>query len=229
MYPDGGSYPTMHMNGLQRKTEQMGARLQKLVRQYRNRPSPYTRLLILGVSLIFLLELAVVHFLDAPSVKVLMDYLFIHYPLSMWVLAPFLHRGVGHFAANVGILWLLLPAESYLSDRSYGGLFFGAGVFSTYFGGWYLLMYGSKPNVAFYGISGFVYGLAGFALLYTVFSNRSWKDADWITFSIGLSALIVVGIDLLTAIGSPLALNPGHLFGFAFGITVWTAVSVVGS
>lgn len=181
---------------------------------------------ILGVTSVFFLEVAAVRLLGGGSVERLVGYLFVRYPLPTWVLAPVLHRDVGHWAVNVGMLGLLLPVESSLSKRNYGALFFGAGVVSTYFGGWYLLTFGNEPTVAFYGTSGFVYGLAGFALC-DVGSRRRRAEADWVVFCIGISALVVVASDLLAALSSPLALNPGHVFGFVVGVGVWTTGRLV--
>lgn len=200
-------------------------RLREVLSQYKSRPSPYSQILILGITLVFFLQFSLARLLDASSVEILMPYLFINYPLPLWILAPFLHRDLGHLLVNVSLVVLLLPLESRISKKTFASIIIISGYLATYAAGLYLLAFGNKPNVSYYGTSGFVYGLSGFALLKTpTLSNR--EDPDWITFLVGFSALIVVVGDLLSFFESPLALNPGHVFGFLGGVGIWTALKV---
>lgn len=196
--------------------------------QYREREWRLTLYLVVIIVTIFGIQGGLMIIGGAPSIQALVAFGFVHVPELMWPLAVFLHRDGVHLATNAFMLLALAPAEQYLSRRIYLLLFLVAGFGSIVAGGSYFTVFGTKDTVAYYGTSGFVYGLAGFTLVHHMIVLSDRVEVDWLGILVGISGAYVVTTDLYYGLTiGPMQLNPGHVFGYAVGIILalgWIAV-----
>lgn len=183
--------------------------------------APYTFSIIGVVCGIFLVELYLTITTSAASSRQIVAYLFINYPEPMWAIAPFIHRGLLHFGANVAGLYILSPLESQISRRHYTVLLITAGFIPVYADGVKIALLSTKEHAAAYGISGFLFGLLGFGVvhLYSKYQSHSGLDnREWVIVLLGVSSIVSVLVNLVTAFFDPLALKIGHLGGISVGI-----------
>lgn len=187
----------------------------------RNVEAPLT-FSIIGITCgVFLVELYYTVATPAAAPVELVAYWFIHQPAVMWSIAPFVHRGVLHFGVNVLALVLVSPLEARLSRREFLILLLGTGFIPVYADGIKIVIVSSKPHAAAYGISGFVFGLLGFALVCLGWAYRrdgGLGNWEWIIAGLAVSAPVTVLVDLVTAYPDPLAFNVSHFGGLCIGI-----------
>jgi membrane associated rhomboid family serine protease len=193
-----------------------------------------TQSLIVAVLLIYNTEVVVRLLLDAPTVRVAMAYSFLNYPEVAWPLSPFLHRDALHLASNVAMLVVLAPVESRLSRRRFLAFVTVTAYLSVLCGAVWSLTFTDKEFVAFYGISGTVFAMAGCGLVASV---RDYRVGDELTAPLvymGVAVIGAVGLDVwgLMTVG-PLALNMGHasggMLGCLAGIFTWKSDFTFGS
>jgi len=177
---------------------------------------------IIGITCgVFLVELYFTVATPAAAPVELVAYWFIHHPAVMWSIAPFVHRGVLHFGVNVLALALVSPLEARLRRWEFLILLFGSGFIPVYADGVKIAVVSSKPHAAAYGISGFVFGLLGFAVVCLFAAYRrdgGLRNWEWIIAALAVSAPVTVLVDMVTAYPDPLAFNVGHFGGLAIGM-----------
>lgn len=182
--------------------------------------SRYTRRVLLAIAWFFALELVLSHwYLNTTPVNTV-SYFFIHHPWLVWPVAPFLHRGVFHFIANAGFLYLAAPIEQRITTRQYLLLLVCAGFLAVYADGVKLALLRSQPHVAAYGASGLAYGLLGYGLSRPVGTEWELTPREWLIAIAGVAACLAVARNCLSAIGDPLLLNIGHLGGLVVGVLI---------
>lgn len=180
-----------------------------------------TQSLIVTVLLVYNAEIVVRLLLDAPTVRVAMAYSFLNHPEVAWPLAPVLHRDALHLGANVLMLIVLAPVESRMSRRGFL-VFVGVTAYiSVLCGALWAQAFTSEEFVAFYGISGTVFAMAGYGLVASVRDYRAGAELTAPLVYVGVAVVGAVGLDLwaLVTVG-PLGLNMGHLSGVVAGILV---------
>jgi membrane associated rhomboid family serine protease len=189
--------------------------------QYSDAKAPITFGLIGFVGGIFIGEIFLATLIGTSSVEVFATGLFKLYPMIAWPLAPFLHQGVVHFTSNVvGLILFGLPVEDELSSRQYAVFSVVVAALSTALGA-VLMASGTTKPIAFYGISGVVYALAGFAFVHFATHESRMEVIEWIAFVGGAAAVLHVGFDVLTGLLiSGNTINGGHLTGLIVGISV---------
>lgn len=175
---------------------------------------------VLGLILwFFVLEVALMMNSGAASTHDLVSYFFKYHPWLVWPIAPFLHRGMGHFAVNVLFIYLAAPVEERLSKLQYFGLLFLAGFLPVYAGGLKLVIFGQEPHVAAYGASGFGFGLLGYGLAAQMGTEWRMTPRQWLIVLGGVAGVIVVLKNSVLAMGDPVALPLGHFGGLLVGIS----------
>lgn len=207
--------------------------LRGITSDLRDRHSPVTHKIVLAICLVFFVQELAAAYLGA-SILGVTSYFFLHYPVPAWLLTFFLHKGVMHFLANVAIIGFLgRVVESTFSKRKYVLFLVGTMVLSAI--GAYAVKapFTTKP-VAAYGASGFGYALAAYSLRFPFRHGDALLDvvafganpietppAERIAFSIGVGAVVMVALDLLT--GPYLTgewVNGAHLVGVILGLFV---------
>lgn len=180
--------------------------------------TPFT-MAVLGVMLaVFAIEVVLTLRFGAEKILFLVYFFFKNLTWITWPIAPFIHRGVGHFAANVLFIYIAAPVEHRLSKRRYLGLLFLAGFLPVYADGLKLLLFGSEPNVAVMGTSGFGFGLLGYGLATNLGTDWRLTPRWWLIVTIGVAAVLEVVRNGVLSIGDPLSLNIGHLGGLLVGL-----------
>lgn len=181
---------------------------------------PYTRTVLVLVSFIFVMEVGHMLHVGADSTYLVASYFFVNHPWLAWPLAPFIHKGLGHFGANVAAIYIAAPVELGLSRFQYLGLLILSGFLPVYSDGLKLAVFGAEPNVAVYGASGFALGLAGFGLVKAAYSDLRLTPRWWLIVLIGIAgvAIVLKNIVLTIVAGDPVTLHLGHLGGLLVGL-----------
>ncbi|GAA0211721.1 rhomboid family intramembrane serine protease [Halobaculum roseum] len=192
-----------------------------LRRQYRAARTRTTLTVVALTSTVFLLQVVAAWATGAPSVRALTALLYLEGGDAVFLLSPFLHRGVPHFLTNVLVLLVLAPQERHFSPGGYWLFLVAGATLALGVGYAVLLAYSPASNVAVYGISGLGYALGGFALTRAVGRTDDLSELDLLAAVIGGSSVLTVAVDLLTNLpGAPAAVNGGHLSGLVFGLLV---------
>jgi len=183
--------------------------------------APVTYSLIGVITGVFLIEIWLTHSLSLRGIRVLAAGIFATNPLLAWSISPFLHNGFSHFLANTLLLFALgVPVERHWSWWKYAGFLIFSGYISIGFGAGNILLFSDK-QAAFYGISGSVFALAGFALVHLLQDHSRLKRNELLAVLGGIAALLTVLIDPLTGpYFGPSWINGGHLSGFVVGSLV---------
>lgn len=180
--------------------------------------APYTTFIIGVIVGLFVIEVALTMQTGAGSPAVLVGYVFANQPWIAWPLAPFLHRGFQHFAANVAGIYVAAPVEQHASKRQYLGLLVLAGFFSLFADGVKLTLLASERHVAAYGASGFTFGLFGYGLAAPVGSEWRLPPRWWLIVLGGVAGIIAVLKNVALSVGDPVSLKLGHLGGLLVGL-----------
>ena len=155
-------------------------------------------------------------------------WFFLNYPQIAWPLTEFIHRGLGHFIANVLFLIILgRIVEPEFRSRYFVLWFLGVGLIATPVHAIVQLSISPKPFVAVSGISEFISALGVFVLL--SFFHLNQKTELWyLGFLIGASAAIDEAISLIWAFWtwSMGPLNIGHTVGAILGLVVFLTVRI---
>lgn len=192
-----------------------------LSNQYKSTNFPVTTLLILLSTFAFGVQSFGTVMLDAPSVRHFTSFLYLEGSSVVYLLSPFWHRGVAHYGANMVILFALGPQERHFQRNQYWLLCVSLGVLSLLSGYAVLYAFAGTSRIAFYGISGIAFGLAGFALFRGAQNWDELIEIDFIGMIIGIAAAISVIQNLATSLPqSPIGVNGGHLVGFILGVVV---------
>lgn len=211
----------METDGLPDSQEEWEAVVSAFVDQYRAARKGTTLFLLLVTSTVFVGQLLGTLATGAPSVEALTAFLYLRGGDSVYLLSLFLHRGVPHFLSNVAVLLALAPQERHFTETGYWAFVATAAVVSLGTGYAILLAYSPQPNVAFYGISGLGYALAGFALVRGVRYRHDIAEIDVVAAVLGVSSVVEVTANLLfTLPHAPVLVNGGHLSGLVFGLLV---------
>ncbi|WP_302082645.1 rhomboid family intramembrane serine protease [Salinibaculum rarum] len=178
----------------------------------------YTERILVVILGFFALEVSLSVLYNAGSTYNLVSYFFKNHPWLVWPVAPFLHRGIGHFAANVAFIYIAAPVETRMSKVQYVGLLLFSGFLAVYADGLKLAVFGSEPHVAAYGASGFAFGLLGYGL--SSIADTDWQLTPrwWLIVACGISAILLVIKNSLLAVSDPISLNIGHLGGLLVGL-----------
>ena len=189
------------------------------LREYAATRAPVIYVFSAVITEIFLLEVWFVQTTSIESIRILATGLFGVHPALAWLLSPFLHRDVPHFVGNLSMFLMLgLAVERHWSKWRYTGFLIGVGYVSTFLGAGFMALF-SPDQIAFYGSSGMVFALAGFALIHFLQPHIEIRKIEWFGVLIGILALVMVLIDPLT--GPYLDshwINGGHLAGFVLGL-----------
>lgn len=207
--------------------------------QVKAREAPVTAVLILITVTVFALQ-SVLHLYITESFPLgilviltqrsaltgLTAYLFVNFPWIAWPLAEFLHKGVGHFIANIALLALFGKIiEPRFQTRHYILWFVGVAIVVKPIDALISLSTSPKPNVAVYGISDFVYSLGIYTVL-TVYSSEHGDELEYLGMLVGVAAIILILVQAMRAVlqMSIQPLNTAHLFGGLLGIVVFGIV-----
>jgi membrane associated rhomboid family serine protease len=129
-----------------------------------------------------------------------------------------LHRDALHLGANVLMLVVLAPVESRLSRRGFLAFVLVTAYVSVLCGALWSLTFTEKEFVAFYGISGTVFAMAGYGLAATVRDYRAGEELTAPLVYMGVAVVGAVVLDLWGVVsGGSLALNMGHVSGVVVG------------
>lgn len=178
----------------------------------------YTSWILLILIGIFTVEVVFTYQTGAKSTYQLVSFFYKYHPEVVWPIAPLLHRGIGHFAANLAIIYILAPIEKHMTKREYGLLILLAGFLTLYIDGVKLYYLGSDPHVAVYGASGFGFGLLGYAFARQWVSIWKYRPRCWLIYVLGFIGIGVVFWNLLMALSNPVNLNFGHFGGLTIGL-----------
>ena len=178
-----------------------------------------TQLLIVTVLLVYNAEIVVRLALGAPTVRVAMGYTFLNYPELAWPLSPVLHRDALHLGANVLMLVVLAPVEARMRRREFIALVVVSAYVSVLCGALWSLTFTEKEFVAFYGISGTVFGLAGYGLVASVRDYRAGEEPTAPLVYMGVAVIGTIVLEVWGAVtGGAVALNMGHTSGAVLGV-----------
>lgn len=193
--------------------------LQDALAEYTDHSAPVTYGLIGLVVGVFAVEMVYAYTRGLGSTRVFATGLFGLVPWLAWPLAPLLHSGSLHFLASVGGLWLLgLPVEQHWRRWRYAAFLFASGYLATAIGVLFIAPFTEKA-IAFYGSSGMIYALAGFALAYLPFQRGRVTASEWLAVFVGAIALLSVASDPFTGpYFAPDWINGGHLGGLVVGL-----------
>lgn len=191
------------------------------LREYSEVRSPVSLVLLGVVVLVFLGEAFALMMLAVDSIEVFASGLFGVHPVIAWVLAPVLHRGVAHFLASVlGIVLVGFSMERHWSQDRFILVVVLTGYVSVAAGAAVLMLF-SKRQTAFYGASGIVYMLAGYALTHMLTSHPDYRRIEWVSVLIGVAAVVDVLRDVMTGpFFEPHWFNGAHLSGLVIGILI---------
>jgi membrane associated rhomboid family serine protease len=180
--------------------------------------APVTYSLICLITIIFIIEIGMTLFYGLPQIRIFSTGLFGEYPTAGWIAAPLLHRGLLHWIASVGgLLFLGTAVERHWSRWRFVGFLLIAGYGATAAGALVMRAF-TKSQLAFYGTSGIVFALAGFALIHLPWSHSRVTRVEWFAAFIGVVALLQVIVDPLTGpYFDPYWINGGHMAGFVIG------------
>lgn len=191
------------------------------LRENWDRQAPVTYAVIGFVVGIFAVEVVFTLTRGLAGIHVFATGLFGVAPYVAWPLSPFLHRGSLHFGSSLVGLWLLgVPVEQYWTRWRYAAFLLASGYVATAVGVATMAPFTTK-SVAFYGSSGMIFALGGFALVYFPRWFGEVKTSEWLATFVGAVALLTVVIDPLT--GPYLTaewINGGHLGGLVVGLVV---------
>lgn len=200
------------------------AAVKAALRAYPDANSPVTNLLLGLVVLVFSMEVALTSMLPPTTIRTVATGLFGVYPLIAWPFAPVLHSGIPHVSATVlGLVVVGIPVEQHWSRLRYAAFLLLTGYATIGVGAGVLWLF-SGQQVAFYGTSGVIYALAGFALTNFPRHGDALTPIETAAILIGGIAALLVLIDPLTGpYFAPRWINGGHTTGLLLGLlTGWT-------
>lgn len=186
--------------------------------EYTEGDSTVTYLLAIIVAAVFIFEVAFAAVRSLGSIQIFATGIFGVHPVIAWPFSPVLHRGILHFGANlVGLLVVGIPIEKHWTWKRYSLFLVLTGYLTIVAGTGFMLIFSDSP-VAFYGTSGVVYALAGYALLHLFWSHDQFSLSEKVAALIGSIALVLVVVDPFTGpYFDPLWINVGHASGFLIG------------
>lgn len=190
----------------------------EMIREIPEEDAPITYSLIGVITGIFIIEIGMTLFYGLPQVHIFSTGLFGVYPTVAWIAAPLLHRGPLHWIASVvGLLFLGTAVERHWSRWRYLGFLLLTGYGATAAGALVMRVF-TDSQLAFYGTSGIVFALAGFAVVHLPWSHLRVTRVEWFAAFIGVVALLQVIADPLTGpYFDPYWINGGHAAGFVIG------------
>lgn len=191
--------------------------LSEALRPIKGEEIRYTSWILFILLGVFVVEVVLMYQSGAESTYQLVSYFFKYYPAVVWPVAPFLHRGIGHFAGNLLVVYLAAPVETRMTKREFGILVLLAGYVAIFADGVKLFLFGSEPHVAVYGASGLGFGLLGYALAQQLGSIWEHTPRWWVIYVASFTAVGMIVTNLLAAVSNPIAIKLGHLGGFTVG------------
>lgn len=196
-----------------------GETLRNAINQYRTADAPVTMTVIWVVTAVFAAEVALTVLFDVRSIRVFATGSFKLYPEIAWLFAPILHAGIRHLLANIGGLLVFgIPLEQHFRNRGFG-LFILATAYLSTVGGWLAQAVLTTTQVAVYGISGTVFALAGYALIYFGRATDRIPAFEWVAMLFGFAAAVTVAYDPFTGpYLHPGWINGGHTTGLVIGL-----------
>ncbi len=191
------------------------------VRENWNRRAPVTYAVIGFVVGIFAFEVVFTLTRGLAGIQVFATGLFGVAPYLAWPLSPFLHRGVLHLGSSLAGLWLLgLPVEEHWRRWRYVAFLLASGYIATTVGVVTMAPFTGK-NIAFYGSSGMIFALGGFAVVFFPRWFGEVETSEWLATLVGAVAVVTVAVDPLTGpYLTPDWVNGGHLGGLVVGMVV---------
>ena len=191
-----------------------------VVVHHRSLSAPVTDLLAVVVCAVYAAQAFQTVRWGAPSVFVATNYAYLSVPLLAWPLSPLLHGGLVHVVPN--LLTLLAfgrIVEAHLTTHRFAAMAAVAAVASiAALAGWGLV-FGSRPYVAAYGISGVVFAAGGFAVVHFP-AHEQVTDLELLAVLFGVCAVALTGVESVGAAVSlsPAGVNVGHVMGLAVGL-----------
>lgn len=197
--------------------------LLEMVGEISEEDTPVTYSLIGIITGIFIIEIGMTRLYGLPQIQIFSTGLFGLYPKVAWIAAPLLHSGLLHWLASVvGLVFLGTAVERHWPQWRYLGFLIIAGYGATAAGALVMGAF-TDSQLAFYGTSGIVFALAGFALVHPPWSHLRVRRIEWFAAFIGVIALLQILIDPLTGpYFDPYWINGGHTAGFVIGgVAAW--------
>jgi membrane associated rhomboid family serine protease len=192
--------------------------LLEMVQEIPEEDAPVTYSLICLITIVFIIEIGMTLFYGLPQIHIFSTGLFGVYPTVGWIAAPLLHRGVLHWISSVGgLVFLGTAVERHWPRWRFLGFLLIAGYGATAAGALVMRAF-TESQLAFYGTSGIVFALAGFALIHLPWSHIRVTRVEWFAAFIGVVALLQVIAEPLTGpYFDPYWINGGHAAGFVIG------------
>lgn len=186
-----------------------------------NLHAPVTYAVIALVVAVFGVEVAFTVTQGIAGIDVFATGLFGVAPYLAWPLSPFLHRGILHFGSSLAGLWLLgPPIEQYWRRWHFAAFLLGSGYIATVIGVATMAPFTAK-KVAFYGSSGMIFALGGFAVAFFPRWFGEVETSEWLATFVGAVAVVTVLVDPFTGpYFSADWVNGGHLGGVVVGLLV---------
>lgn len=149
------------------------------------------------------------------SVQDINAFLFLNLPGLIWLLAPFLHGGLAHIVGNtVGLLVLSPIFENRVDGRSYW-LYFILTASLTIASGAFVESLTTDREVAYYGISGFLYMLLSYSGLTL---NYGREGLYTVRLILGLLIVVIPVYRTAQLILVGTVPNGGHFAGLVLGL-----------
>lgn len=191
----------------------------QVIRELPEENAPVTYWLVSIITAVFLIEVGLTVLYGLSQIRVFATGLFGVYPGVAWTVSPFLHRGPLHWIASiVGLVFLGSAIERHWPQWRYIGFLLVAGYGATAAGAVLMLAF-SEGQIAFYGTSGIVFAMAGFAIVHLPWSHPQVTKVEWFAAFVGVVALLQVLVDPLTGpYFDPYWINGGHMAGFVIGL-----------
>ena len=191
-----------------------------VVVHHRSLSAPVTDLLAVVVCAVYAAQAFQAVRWGAPSVFVATNYAYLSVPWLAWPLSPLLHGGLVHVVPNLLTLFAFgRIVEAHLTTRRFAAMAAFAAVASiAALAGWGLV-FGSRPYVAAYGISGVVFAAGGFAVVHFPAHDQA-TDLELLAVLFGVCAVALVAVESIGAAASlsPASVNVGHATGLAIGL-----------
>lgn len=213
--------------------------LKSIPYQFKARKTPVTVVLIGLTTLVFLLQTLLYLLITETfpeglfivltkrgALTGLTAWLFVNFPLPSWLLTEFLHKGIGHFIANITLLALFGKiVEPTFHTRRIIFWFLGVAIIVKPIDALITLSTITKSNVAVYGISDFVYSLTFYSVFDLGNANQR-NELECLGLLVGGAAILQVSLHMVTAAVqlSIQPINPAHLLGGLLGIVVYGLV-----
>lgn len=204
--------------------------LKTAFQEYSETNAPVTFLLMGVIGVVFVSEMTLTVLFSLDRIQIFASGIFGVHPRIAWFLSPVLHRDILHFVSSlVGLVVVGIPIENHWDWRRYSVFLVLTGYFSIGFGALGIGLF-TEQQIAFYGASGIIYALGGFALTHLWEHHKELNLIEQFAIVIGAIVMASVIIDPFTGpFFDPYWINGAHTSGFVIGAIIgWFGLGVSG-